>query len=275
MAFVSLVAFWSLAGKYSLLQGKLEDTKRVISQGPLVQPATEKAIYVTPDHAPGIDRARIKLSRAAPLLMDVHIDLGYTQKLMQFRLFVDKQDQGRALVLNNLLKDSNGELRVTLNSTGLSAGIYTVRIEALPPRGIPIPIGWLILEVQLERGAQAAQSSRSVTMGGVLITLRVASVPLKPTRTVPHTRPATHTNGSSVNCSENSRSANIHPIPVAPKAARVPDRKPKRRKFRGDALQHRAAARAQGPQHRALIAPLIPGRLHRRQQHDDSRSQRE
>jgi hypothetical protein len=80
-------------------------------------------------------------------LMDVHIDLGYTQKLLQFRLFVDKQDQGRALVLNNLLKDSNGELRVTLNSTGLSAGVYTVRIEALPARGIPIPIGWLILEV--------------------------------------------------------------------------------------------------------------------------------
>jgi hypothetical protein len=147
VAFVCLVAAWSLAGKYSSLQVKLEDTKRVMSQGPLVQPATEKAIYVSPDHAPGIDRARIKLSRAAPLLMDVHIDLGYTQKLQQFRLFVDKQDQGRALVLNNLLKDSNGELRVTLNSTGLAAGIYTVRIEALPPRGIPIPIGWLIIEV--------------------------------------------------------------------------------------------------------------------------------
>jgi hypothetical protein len=147
-AFVCLVAFWVLAGKYSSLQGRLEDTKRVMSQGPLVQPATEKAILVSPDHAPGIGHARIHLSRSAPLLMDVHIDLGYTQKLAQFRLFVDKQDQGRALVLNNLLKDSNGELRVTLNSTGLSAGIYNVRIEALPPRGIPIPIGWLILEVK-------------------------------------------------------------------------------------------------------------------------------
>ncbi len=63
-------------------------------------------------------------------------------------MIVDKKDQGRALILNNLLKDSNGELRLTLNSTGLSAGIYTVRIEALPPRGIATPIGWLLLEVQ-------------------------------------------------------------------------------------------------------------------------------
>jgi hypothetical protein len=147
VALVSLMAFWVLAGKYSLLQGRLEDTKRVFAQGPLVQPAVEKAIMVAPDHAPGINRARIKLSRTAPLLMDVHVDLGYTQKLTQFRLFVDKEDQGRALVLNNLFKDSNGELSVTLNSTGLAAGIYNVRIEALPPRGIPIPIGWLILEV--------------------------------------------------------------------------------------------------------------------------------
>ena len=147
-AFVCMVAFSVLAGKYSLLQGRLEDTQRAMSQGSLVQPATEKAILVSPDHAPGINRARIKLNRTAPLLLDVHIDLGYTQNQWQFRLVVDKQDQGRALVLNNLLKDSNGELRVTLNSTGLAAGIYTVRIEALPPREIPIPIGWLILEVQ-------------------------------------------------------------------------------------------------------------------------------
>jgi hypothetical protein len=148
VTFVSVAAFWAMAGKYSSLQGKLEDTKRTINQGPLVQPATEKAILVSPDHAPGIDRARIALSRTAPLLMDVHIDMGYTQKLTQFRMIVDKQDQGRALVLNNLFKDSNGELRLTLNSTGLSAGIYTVRIEALPARGIPIPIGWLLLEVK-------------------------------------------------------------------------------------------------------------------------------
>ena len=148
LAFICLVAFWSLAGKYVLLQGKLEDTKHALTQGPLVQPAVEKSVYIAPDHAPGINRAKIQLNRAAPLLMDVHIDLGYTQKQMQFRMFVDKQDQGRALVLNDLLKDSNGELQLTLNSTGLSAGTYTVRIEALPPRGIPIPIGWLLLEVE-------------------------------------------------------------------------------------------------------------------------------
>jgi hypothetical protein len=148
VAFLSLVAFWALLGKYVLLRGELEDTRASMSRGSLVQPATSREMYVAPDRAPGIDRSRIVVSRSAPLLMDLHIDLSYTDKQMQFRMLVDKQDQGRALILENLLKDSNGELRMTLNSTGLAAGIYNARIEALPPRGIPIPIGWVILEVQ-------------------------------------------------------------------------------------------------------------------------------
>ena len=147
IAFVSLVAFWVMVGKYVSLRGELEDTRTLMNQGSLVQPATMRTIYLTPDRAPGIDKARITLSRSAPLLMELHIDLSYTGKLMQFRLFVDKKDQGRALVLNDLLKDSNGELRMTVNSTGLAAGIYNVRIEALPDRGVPIPIGWLLLDV--------------------------------------------------------------------------------------------------------------------------------
>ncbi len=147
-AFLSLVAFWALFGKYEVLRGQLEDTRALMARGSLVQPAIETSVHISPDHAPGIDKARILLSRTAPQLMDVHIDLGYTNKLSQFRVFVDKQDQGRALVLNNVLKDSNGELRVTLNSTGLSAGIYNVRIEAIPFRGSPMEVGWLVLEVR-------------------------------------------------------------------------------------------------------------------------------
>jgi hypothetical protein len=148
VTFVSLVACWAVAGKFASLEGKLEAAKQVKDQGSLVQPTVESTKFVSPDHEPGINRAKIVLNRNAPQLMDVHIDLGYTLKQTQFRMIVDKKDQGRALILNNLLKDSNGELRLTLNSTGLSPGIYTVRIEALPPRGIPAAIGWLLLEVQ-------------------------------------------------------------------------------------------------------------------------------
>src|SRR5579859_1839438 len=106
---LSLIAFWALLGKYALLRGELDDARHVIEQGPLVQPPTSREVHVSPDRAPGVDRARIVVTRAAPQMMDVHIDLAYTNKLAEFRLLVDKKDQGRALILNNLLKDSNDE----------------------------------------------------------------------------------------------------------------------------------------------------------------------
>jgi hypothetical protein len=143
---LSLAAFWALFGKYALLRSELADTVIRLHQGSLVQPATESSLKVPPDHAPGIDRAKISVSRSAPQLIDLHIDLSYS-KATQFRVIVDKKDQGRALILDNLLKDSNGELRLTFNTTGIAAGVYNVRIEALPFRGGPVPEGWLILEV--------------------------------------------------------------------------------------------------------------------------------
>ena len=150
LAFFSLFAFWALFAKYELTRMQLDDARTVATQGTLVQPAVESTQLVTPDHAQGIDQARVVVSRNAPQLMDVHINLKYTDKLTLFRLFVDKKDQGRALVLNDLMKDSNGELRMTLNSTGLAPGIYNVRIEGMPFRGSgsPIPVGWLILDVR-------------------------------------------------------------------------------------------------------------------------------
>jgi hypothetical protein len=145
---LSLAAVWALIGKYALLREELEDAQVRMRQGSLVQPAVETTQRLSPDRAPGIDRARIVVNTAAPRLIDLHIDMTYTQKLNTFRIVVDKQDQGRALILDNMLKDSNNDLRLTFNTTGLAAGIYKVRIEALTPREEAIPEGWLLLDVR-------------------------------------------------------------------------------------------------------------------------------
>src|SRR3981189_176705 len=109
-AFVCLLGFWALVGKDGLLRQELEDTRTRMHQGSLAQPAVETNLHVVPDRAPGIDKARITVNRSVPQLVDVHIDLGYSKLPLQYRMIVDKQDQGRALILNDLLKDSNGEL---------------------------------------------------------------------------------------------------------------------------------------------------------------------
>ena len=50
-------------------------------------------------------------------------------------------------MLNGLLEDSNGELHDREFSRSLR-GIYNVRIEALQPHGMPIAVGWLLLDVR-------------------------------------------------------------------------------------------------------------------------------
>lgn len=156
---LSLTACWVLNIKNSSLQNRLDEARTMQTQGPLVQPGSETSVTITPDRRPDLGRARIVVSREVPQLIDIHIDLGFTQangnaksfasasRVTTFRLVVDKVDQGRALIVNNLLKDSNDQLRLTLNSSGLSAGIYTVRIEAVPFGGGAYPVGWLKLEV--------------------------------------------------------------------------------------------------------------------------------
>ena len=148
VALVCGAALWLLLGKFSLLRSELADTELRLQQGSLVQPATETSVRLTPDRVQGMGRARLAVNVSAPALMDLHIDMSWS-KASQYRVVVDKQNQGRALILNNLLKDSNGELRLTVNTTGLSPGTYTARIEALPLRGSAAPVaeGWLLMEV--------------------------------------------------------------------------------------------------------------------------------
>jgi len=86
LAFICLVAFWVMLGKYALLRGELADTRTLMNQGSLIQPAAESSLRVTPDRVFGIDRARVVLNHGEPQLMDLHIDMNYTNKLAQFRI---------------------------------------------------------------------------------------------------------------------------------------------------------------------------------------------
>jgi hypothetical protein len=140
-----IVGLGTLFGKYILLNGQLDSARALASQGSLVAPTTERIVRIAPDHAAGIDATHVAVSRAAKELLELRIDMNYSRE-NQFRIFVDKHDQGRVLVLDNLFKDSNGELKVSFNTSGLTPGRYDVRIEAIPARGLPIAEGWLLLD---------------------------------------------------------------------------------------------------------------------------------
>lgn len=147
VTFASLVAFWTLFGKYVLLRGALEDARTQLTQGTMSPPLSQRNLRISPDRTQGAGSARIALSRATPELIDLKLDMSYSQE-SQFRVTIDKRDQARALVIGGLTKDSNGDLRIAFNSSGLGAGSYDVRIEATPPRSAPLAQGWLVLDAR-------------------------------------------------------------------------------------------------------------------------------
>lgn len=145
VALLSFVAFWILFGKYVLLETRLDDARSALTRGSMVAPVVQRNLRVSPDRGPNIGAAKVSVNHASPELIDLRIDMSYSRET-QFRLTIDKRDQARALVISNLTKDSNGDLKLAFNTSGLGSGPYDVRIEALPFRGEPIGEGWLILD---------------------------------------------------------------------------------------------------------------------------------
>ena len=68
-------------------------------------------------------------------------------KFSLFNITIDRVDQGRVAVLNHMQKDSNGHLRLALNSSALGPGQYLVSVEGLDWRGDPTPEAWFSFAV--------------------------------------------------------------------------------------------------------------------------------
>jgi hypothetical protein len=64
-----------------------------------------------------------------------------------FKVTIDRVDQGRVAVINNLNKDSNGHLRIALNSSALGPGTYQLTLEGLDWRGEPQPDSWVTIGI--------------------------------------------------------------------------------------------------------------------------------
>jgi hypothetical protein len=86
-------------------------------------------------------------SPAGAQLVDFKIDESRSA-YRTFRVTIDRIDQGRVGIINNLAKDSNGHLRIALNSSALGPGNYQLTLEGLDWRGEPQPDSWVTIGIQ-------------------------------------------------------------------------------------------------------------------------------
>jgi hypothetical protein len=113
-----------------------------------LDPATgTREIRLLPSREGGSNTPAITIGGGPAQLVDFKIDESRSPYKV-FRVTIDRIDQGRVAVISELAKDSNGHLRIALNSSALGPGNYQLTIEGLTWRGDAEPDSWITIGIQ-------------------------------------------------------------------------------------------------------------------------------
>ena len=121
----------------------------------------QKQIKVTSMQAPaGVQKVRLALVGARPSqptlalgwmqppqLLELVID-ATEEKFAQFQITVDKSDGTRVMQIQRLARDSNKEVRFSLNSSAFGPGEYVFKVDGYTWRGELQPVGWASLGLE-------------------------------------------------------------------------------------------------------------------------------
>jgi hypothetical protein len=126
---------------------KIAKLQKQSMERPLEPATSTRSIRLVPSHEAASNTPAVIIGGGAAELIDFKID-ETRSAYKTFRITIDRIDQGRVMVLHNLVKDSNGHLRVALNSSALGPGNYQLTIEGLSWRGDPEPDSWVTIGIQ-------------------------------------------------------------------------------------------------------------------------------
>jgi len=141
------VALAITASNVSIKEQKIARLEKQAAERPLEPATTTRVIRLVPSHEAASNTPAVTIGGGAAQLVDFKID-ETRSAYKTFRVTIDRIDQGRVAVLQNLVKDSNGHLRIALNSSALGPGNYQLAIEGLSWRGDPEPDSWVTIGIQ-------------------------------------------------------------------------------------------------------------------------------
>jgi hypothetical protein len=82
-----------------------------------------------------------------PELIELFMPVSYSRYRV-FAVTIDKTDQGRMMVLQRVTPDSNGDLRISLNSSAFGPGEYRLRLQGYTWQGRRVDAGWVRLRIK-------------------------------------------------------------------------------------------------------------------------------
>jgi hypothetical protein len=143
-----LVAVAVLASGNSAKAHKIAVLTQQVAEQPLEPATTTRTIRLLPSRQGASSAPAVVIGTAGQTqLADLKVDMSHSP-YREFRVTIDRIDQGRVAIIHNLTKDSNGHLRLALNSSALGPGNYQLTIEGLTWRGDTEPDSWITIGIQ-------------------------------------------------------------------------------------------------------------------------------
>jgi hypothetical protein len=147
LAVVLAVSLAFVAASSSSKSRKLLDLQKAVVERTLDAATSTRVVRLMPNRSGASNTPAIVIGGGRDAqLMDFRIDESRSP-YKDFRVTIDRIDQGRVMILDNLTKDSNGHLRVAINSSAFGPGNYLLTIEGLTMRLEPQPDSWVTIGV--------------------------------------------------------------------------------------------------------------------------------
>jgi hypothetical protein len=143
---LSLTVAGFLFSKLSDSNLRIAKLEKDVVEQPLQAASVTRTIRLLPDRKGSSNTPAVTIGGADAQLADLRLDMSRSP-FRAFRVTIDRIDQGRVAVLHNLYKDSNGHVRIALNSSALGPGNYQFSIDGLTWKGEPVPDAWITIGV--------------------------------------------------------------------------------------------------------------------------------
>lgn len=125
----------------------LRELSALAAAQPLEAVANTRTIRLLPSRTGSSNTPAIVIGGGVTQLADLRIDMTHSP-YREFRVTIDRIDQGRVAILHNIMKDSNGQVHLSLNTSALGPGNYQFTLDGLTWRGDPEPDAWITIGIQ-------------------------------------------------------------------------------------------------------------------------------
>jgi hypothetical protein len=147
---VAAVGAAVLGSQLSDARSRIAKLERSVVERPIDPAGSKRTLTVVPSRTGAPASPMFAIGGSGAELVEMKTDLSWSNA-RGFRVEIERADQGIVAVLHNVQKDSNGHLRLALNSSALGPGVYDVSIHGLDWRGASRPTAWSSFEVAMPR----------------------------------------------------------------------------------------------------------------------------